>query len=70
VYCHATTDWYLVSRTLHQFRLLLPRAQWVLVLTTGTYLAQSWEDEAGVNPYYLPDEGRGFFVEVGVDDSQ
>jgi hypothetical protein len=39
-------------------------------LTTGTYLAQSWEDEAGVNPYYLPDEGRGFFVEVSVDDSQ
>lgn len=40
------------------------------VLERGTYLAQRWEDEGGVNLYHLPDEGRGFFVEVGIDDGR
>jgi hypothetical protein len=40
------------------------------VLERGTYLAQRLEKKGGVNLYYLPDEGRGFFVEVGVDDGQ
>jgi hypothetical protein len=40
------------------------------VLKHGTYLAQRWEDEGGINLYYYADEGRGFFVEVGYDASQ
>jgi hypothetical protein len=29
-----------------------------------------WENKGGVNLYYLPDEGRGFFTEVGMDDGR
>jgi hypothetical protein len=54
----------------YAFRLLSPVVQLYWVLKHGTYLAQRWEDEGGVNLHYLPDEGRGFFVEVGVDESQ
>jgi hypothetical protein len=52
------------------FCLFSPVVQLYWVLKHGTYLAQRWEDDGGVNLYYLPDEGRGFFVEVGVDDDQ
>jgi hypothetical protein len=38
------------------------------VVERGTFLAQRWEDESGINVYYLPDAGRGFFVEVGIAD--
>ena len=43
--------------------------QWLYwVLKHGTFLAQRWEaDDEGVNLYHCADEGRGFFVEVGVD---
>lgn len=51
--------------TLSQFRLLIPRAQLLHVLTAGTYLAQRWKSARGVNLYYLTDEARGFFAEVG-----
>jgi hypothetical protein len=50
--------------TFDTFRQLLSRAQLLRVLTEGTYLARRWEEEGSVNLYYLPDEGRGFFVEV------
>jgi hypothetical protein len=37
------------------------------VLKHGTYLAQHWEaDDEGVTLYHCSDEGRGFFVEVGI----
>ncbi|MGI4741614.1 MAG: hypothetical protein ACRYG7_41130 [Janthinobacterium lividum] len=56
--------------TFDAFRLLSPRAQLLVVLLEGTYLAQRWEDENGFNLYYLPDEARGFFAEVGIDEAQ
>jgi hypothetical protein len=56
--------------TCHQFQLLIPRAQLLHVLTAGTYLAQRWDDESGVNLYHCADKGRGFFVEVGIDDGR
>lgn len=55
--------------TLSQFRLLLPRAQLLHVLTAGTYLAQRWKSARGVNLYYLTNEARGFFAEVGYCDT-
>lgn len=51
--------------TLYQFRLLIPRAQLLHVLTAGTYLAQRWKQQGGVNLYHLSGEGSGFFAEVG-----
>jgi hypothetical protein len=56
--------------TLYSFKLLSPAVQLYWVLKHGTYLAQRWEEEGGVNLYHCADEGRGFFVEVGYDDSQ
>jgi hypothetical protein len=54
----------------YAFRVLSPVMQLVWVLRHGTYLAQRWDDESGVNLYHCADEGRGFFVEVGIDDDQ
>jgi hypothetical protein len=54
----------------YAFRLLSPVMQLVWVLRHGTYLAQRWDDESGVNLYHCADEGRGFFVEVGIDDGR
>jgi hypothetical protein len=48
----------------------LPVVQLHWVLKHGTYLAQRWEDDGGVNLYHCADEGRGFFVEVGIDDGR
>jgi hypothetical protein len=56
--------------TLYAFCLLSPVVQLYWVLKHGTYLAQHWEDEGGANLYQCADEGRGFFVEVSVDDGQ
>jgi hypothetical protein len=44
--------------------------QFYWVLKHGTYLAQRWDEDGGVNLYHCADEGRAFFVEVGVDDGQ
>ena len=55
--------------TLDQFRLLIPRAQLLHVLTAGTYLAQRSELEGGINLYHLSSEGIGFFAEVGYDEA-
>lgn len=56
--------------TLGTFCHLLPRAQLLLVLTEGTYLTRRWEEEGSLNLYYVPNEHRGFFVEVGYDAYQ
>jgi hypothetical protein len=54
----------------YSFRLLSPVVQLYWVLKHGIYLAQRWENEGGVNLYHCADEGRGFFVEVGIDDGR
>jgi hypothetical protein len=57
--------------TFYAFRQLSPVVQLYWVLKHGTFLAQRWEaDDDGINLYHCADEGRGFFVEVGVDDGQ
>jgi hypothetical protein len=40
------------------------------VFKHGTFLAQRWDGERGINLYHYEDEGRGFFVEVGIDDER
>jgi hypothetical protein len=56
--------------TFDAFCLLSPVVQLYWVLKHGTFLAQRWDEDGGVNLYHCADEGRGFFVEVGVDDGQ
>ena len=49
----------------------LPLVQLYWVLRHGTFLAQRWEaGDEGVNLYHCTEEGRGFFVEVGMDEGQ
>lgn len=55
---------------LYQFRLLPATYQLIWVLAEGTFLAQRWHAGVGVNLYYLPNESRGFFAEVGIDEQQ
>jgi hypothetical protein len=53
------------------FGLLSPVVQLYWVLKYGAFLAQRWEaDDKGINLYHCADEGRGFFVEVGVDSEE
>lgn len=52
---------------LSQFQQLLRRAQLLYTLMQGTYLAQRWEQGNVKRLYYLPDGGRGFFAEIGLD---
>lgn len=54
----------------YAFRLLSPVVQAYWVLKYGTYLANRWENQGGVNLYHCEDEGRGFFVEVGIEQEQ
>lgn len=54
----------------YAFRKLSPVMQLYWVIHHGTYLAQRWDDESGVNLYHCADDGRGFFVEVGIDDGR
>ena len=57
--------------TLSTFRLLSPRAQLLVVMTEGIYLAHRWgENKRVLNLYYLPSRGPGFFSEIGFNDSQ
>jgi len=56
--------------SLHAFQQFSPIMQFYWVIHHGTYLAQRWDDESGVNLYHCEDEGRGFFVEVGIDDGR
>lgn len=54
----------------YAFRKLSPVMQLYWVLHHGTFLANRWDDESGVNLYHCEDDGRGFFVEVGIDDGR
>lgn len=56
--------------SLYAFQQFSPVMQLYWVLRWGTYLAQRWENEGGVNLYHCAGDGRGFFVEVGVDDGR
>jgi hypothetical protein len=40
------------------------------VLHHGTYLAHRWDDESAVNLYHCAGDGRGFFVELRIDDGR
>jgi hypothetical protein len=54
--------------TLSLFNLLSAEMQLRYVVARGTYLAQRWQEErGGVNLYYLPGGGHGFFAEVGME---
>jgi hypothetical protein len=55
--------------TLATFQLLAPRAQLLLVMTEGSYLAYRWEEGYVKNLYYLPNHRKGFFIEVGFNNS-
>jgi hypothetical protein len=50
--------------TLYEFNSLPYERQLVAVFDTGTFLARRWEEEDGINLYYLPGD---FFVEVYYD---
>lgn len=52
------------------FNSLSPELQMQQVLLRGTYLAWRREEQAQLMLYHLPDGGRGFFVELGVDEEQ
>lgn len=54
----------------HAFNLLSPVVQLYWVIKRGTFLANRWDDESAVNLYHCAGDGRGFFVEVGVDDGR
>jgi hypothetical protein len=56
--------------SLYAFKLLSPLVQLLWVIKHGTYLAQRWDDESGVNLYHCAGDGRGFFVEVGIEDGR
>lgn len=56
--------------SLHAFQSLSAVVQLVWVIKHGTFLANRWEQEGGVNLYHCAGDGRGFFVELGVDDGR
>jgi hypothetical protein len=57
--------------SLYAFQQFSPVVQLYWVLKHGTYLAQRWDDESGVNQlYHCAGDGRGFFVEVGIEDGR
>jgi hypothetical protein len=56
--------------SLSDFQKLSPVMQLYWVIHHGTFLANRWEQESGVNLYHCAGDGRGFFVEVGIDDGR
>ncbi|RZJ95332.1 MAG: hypothetical protein EOO60_00750 [Hymenobacter sp.] len=56
--------------SLPRFQLLRPRAQLLYALTNGTFLARRWQYITVTSLYFLPNGGRGFFAEVGLDEAQ
>ncbi len=56
--------------SLHAFQQLSAVVQLLWVIKHGTFLANRWEQEGGVNLYHCAGDGRGFFVELGVDDGR
>jgi hypothetical protein len=63
-------DFHLSHLTFNRFQLLSPRAQFLLTMLEGTYLAQHDQGKAGVTLYHLPDGAQGFFIEVGFNKTQ
>lgn len=56
--------------TLDSFQLLLPEVQLHHVRTRGTLLAWRWTGDFPTILHYLPNAGRGFYVELGVNAEQ
>ena len=56
--------------TLYLLKLLAPQVQVRYVLMRGTYLAQRQDEQGPLILYYIPTEGKGFFVELRVDTDQ
>ena len=56
--------------SLHAFKQFSPVKQLYWVLHHGTDLANRWEDDSTVNLYHCAGDGRGFFVEIGIDDGR
>jgi hypothetical protein len=59
-----------MALTFHRFQQLRPRAQLLCVMTAGTYLTHRWHGASIVKLYFLPNTGRGFFAETGLDEAQ
>lgn len=55
------------SMTCYTFVRMPPAFQLTWLLKKGTYLARRWAEEGMIALYHLPDGGRGFFAEVGID---
>ena len=53
--------------TIDCFKQLAPRVQLVVVLSEGTRIAAQQQGRFTLTLYYVPDGGRGFFAEVGVN---
>lgn len=57
--------------TLAACRRLPPRTQLLLIRHEGSYLTHRRnEEDCLTNLYYVPNESRGFFTEIGFDDRQ
>jgi hypothetical protein len=58
----------------HLSKLLAPGESLLRTYCVASYrlvhLAQRWDDESGVNFHHCEDDGRGFFVEVGIGDGR
>lgn len=52
------------------FRLFSPEQKLFYALMQGTYLAQRWKTGSRITLYHLSDGRRGFFVEVGIEESK
>jgi hypothetical protein len=50
------------------FRVLSPLVQLFSVWKVGTFLTQRWDEDGNIKLYHVADEGRGFFVEVGLNE--
>jgi hypothetical protein len=61
---------YLPPLALSQFQLLSPRAQLLLIVLEGIFLACRREKKASISLYFLADGARGFFSKVGLDEAQ
>jgi hypothetical protein len=54
---------------LSNFQRFSPLLQLAHVLRHGVFLAQRWQGASSIDLFYCDDTGRGFFVEVGTDDT-
>jgi hypothetical protein len=54
----------------HAFQLLSPAVKLYRVLRHSIFLANRWDRKSGINLYHCGGDGRGFFVEVSIDDER